>query len=346
LNTLKLEAKNPVTILITLVALFSLLLTVNLILFFKPVGSNTEKYSGGFISKPEATFNLEIPSKLDFAGEPVPLQNFDVKESFDREFLVNAYWQSNTILVLKRANRFFPIIAPILKKNGIPEDFKYLSVIESSLTNSGSTAGAVGFWQFIKRTAKQYKLEVNDQVDERYHVEKATQAACDYFKESYRVYHNWTLVAASYDVGRGAINSQLKSQKASNYYDMYLNNETARYVFRIVATKEIFNNPGKYGYHIEDQDMYPQIPFSWVQVDTSINNLPAFAHKFGVNYKLFKLFNPWIRDKRLFNKTKKTYFIKIPKPGDLRVFDINVQQLDSLTKSVLRDTTKEDNQDN
>jgi hypothetical protein len=235
----------------------------------------------------------------------------------DRELLINTYWQTQTILVHKRANRWFPVIDPILKRNGIPEDFKYIPVIETGFLNLTSPAGAVGFWQFMENTAKEYGLEVNAQVDERYHVEKSTQAACDYFNKLYRQLGNWTLVAAAYNMGLTGVRTQIARQRTSNYYDLVLNQETSRYIFRIVAMKEIMENPDEYGYRVRKKDMYPQIPTYSVKVDTAISDIALFAMRLKVNYKIVKTFNPWLREAYLENKESKPYYIQIPKAGAL-----------------------------
>ena len=188
-------------------------------------------------------YAIDLPEKLDFAGERVPIEDPDVYERLDREFLINTYWQSNGLLYIKRANKYFPIIEPILKRNNIPDDFKYLALIESGLTNAVSPAGASGFWQFMKSAAKEYGLEVGDQVDERYHLEKATQAACDYLNAAKRSTGSWTMAAAAYNAGVAGMNRQANLQETNNYYDLWLNNETSRYVFRILAVKEIMKNP-------------------------------------------------------------------------------------------------------
>ncbi len=219
-------------------------------------------------------YALNIPTNLSFAGEKVPVENFDVLESLDREFLVNTYWQSQTLLFLKRANRYFPIIEPILEKNGIPDDFKYLAIAESGLTNVVSPAGATGVWQIMKTTGKEYDLEINSEVDERYHIEKATEAACKYLNDSYKRFNNWTLVAASYNMGMGGVSKQLTRQKVDSYYDLLLNAETARYVFRIIAIKSVMKDPDKYGFVIRQKDLYTEVPTYEVIVDSTI---PDFA---------------------------------------------------------------------
>jgi hypothetical protein len=271
---------------------------------------------------------IELPKDVNFAGEKVPLDRFDVYECLDREMLVNTYFQSQTIMYIKRANRYLPVIEPILKKYGIPADFKFLAIIESGLMNDPSPVGAAGIWQFMKPTAKEYGLEITDEVDERYNLEKATVAACMFFRESYKVYHNWTLVAASYNTGRKNINKQIIRQIATNYYDLLLWQETSRYVFRIIAVKLILSNPMKYGFNIPQNDMYPFIPCYEITIDSDIKNIAEFAQKYQTNYKMIKILNPWLRDISLTNKTKKPYTIKIPKTG-FRNNDIHIP-IDSL----------------
>ncbi len=258
---------------------------------------------------------LEIPDNLKFANENVPTGLLDVREGLDMELLVNTYWQSHTLLLIKRANRYFPIIESILKENGIPDDFKYLPVIESDLMNVVSPSGAVGIWQFLEGTAKDYGLEVRDEVDERYNIEKATVAACAFLKDSYEKFGDWALVAASYNAGRRRISESLEEQHVDNYYDLYLNAETARYVYRIIAAKMILSEPGKYGFHFKDQDLYPPVAVKELIIDTTVNDLAAFAKKHSINYKILKNLNPWLRDNRLTIINSKTYSIRIPKKG-------------------------------
>lgn len=255
----------------------------------------------------------EIPYNLTFAGEKVPLENFDVYESLDRELLVNTYFHSQTILSLKRAYRFFPVVEPILKKYQIPDDFKYLLVIESNFTNSISPAGATGYWQFMKATALKYNLEITEEVDERYHLIKSTEAACKHLKDLYSYYKSWTLAAAAYNAGTGNIDRVVSLQKTKNYYDLHLNEETARYVYRILAVKIIMSNPKKYGFYIPNKTKYFPVPTEILQIDSSIADLPKFALDLGINFKLLKIFNPWLRKYQLTNKDRKIYHIEIPK---------------------------------
>ncbi|MDO1500983.1 lytic transglycosylase domain-containing protein [Winogradskyella maritima] len=260
-------------------------------------------------------YALEVPEGLNFAGEVMPLENPDIYERMDRELLVNTYWQSNGLLMFKRAAKYFPIIEPILKKNGIPEDFKYLSVIESGLTNAVSPAGARGFWQIMKATGREEGLEINDNVDERYHLEMATEVACQYLKDAKEQLGSWTLAAAAYNAGKAGISRRLKEQNVNDYYDLLLNEETGRYMFRIVALKEILAHPQKYGFNFRDKDLYANVPTFKVEVDTAVTDFTRFAEEFGINYKILKLHNPWLREPHLNNKSRKKYLIEIPEKG-------------------------------
>jgi len=260
-------------------------------------------------------YALNVPENLDFAGEAVPLTDPDILERMDRELLVNTYWQSNGLLMFKRANKYFPIIEPILAKNGIPDDFKYLAVIESGLTNAVSPANAKGFWQIMKTTGRENGLEINTNVDERYHLEKSTEVACKYLLSAKERFGTWTLAAASYNAGKSGISRQLNKQSSGNYYDLLLGEETSRYIFRIVALKEILNNPAKYGYNFRYKDLYKSIPTYKVEVDTAVTDFVAFSKQFGINYKILKLHNPWLREPHLNNKTRRKYWIDIPKKG-------------------------------
>ena len=258
---------------------------------------------------------MYFPPSVDFAGEKTPLNVYDVRERFDRELLVNANLHSSTILIMKRANRAFPIIEPILAKYNVPDDFKYLAVIESALTNAVSPSGAKGFWQFLPDTAREKGLEVNDIVDERYHLEKSTEAACKYLLSAKEKFGSWTLAAASYNGGMNGVGKKIEEQMVGNYYDLLLTDETSRYVFRILALKEIMQNPSQYGFDISKQDLYENLPTKKVEVDSSITDLAQFAKTQGVNYKILKLHNPWLRDKKLENKNKKKYVLEIPTAG-------------------------------
>ncbi len=260
-------------------------------------------------------YAIPMPDNLNFAGELVPIGNPDIRERMDRELLVNTYWQSNGLLLFKRANKYFPIIEPILKEQGVPEDFKYLAVIESSLTQAVSPARATGFWQILKGTAKEYGLEVNQNVDERYHIEKSTRVACKYLKSAKEKLGSWTLAAAAYNAGRSGVIRRLEKQNVNSYYDLLLGEETGRYVFRIVAVKEIISNPKKYGFNFAEEDLYKHIPTFNVLVDEQIPDFTEFVKQYDINYKILKLHNPWLREAHLNNTTGKEYLIKIPREG-------------------------------
>jgi len=262
---------------------------------------------------------IDIPEDLNFAGEPVPQEDPEVMERIDREFLVNTYWQSNALLLMKRAHKYFPVIEPILAKNGVPDDFKYLAVAESGLQNVVSHAGATGFWQIMKTTGKEYGLEINANVDERYHLEKSTEVACRYLKKWKEKYGSWTLTAASYNAGPGAISKYMGIQQVDDYYDLLLGEETGRYVFRIMAIKEILSNPGKYGFEIEKEDMYSAVPSFKVEVAESVLSFADFAQQYEINYKILKRHNPWLREPHLNNASGKKYTIEIPNKGYYKV---------------------------
>lgn len=256
--------------------------------------------------------SLPIPDTLSFAGEMVPLDIFYVREALDRELSVNTYWHSSSLQIMKKAHRWFPVFDTIFSKYGIPSDFKYLCLVESGLDNVVSPAGAVGFWQFMKGTAKEYGLEVNGNVDERYNVIKETEAACKYFNDSYEKYKSWTLVAAAYNAGNNRIGNFMETQKAKTYYDLLVSDETSRYVYRILAFKLIFEDPESYGFYLDEDDYYEPIPVRFVEVNDKVDNWADFAKKHGISYKLLKYFNPWLRDNNLRNRKKKTYRIMLP----------------------------------
>ncbi len=263
-------------------------------------------------------FTPEVPNSISFAGEEAPINLIYNKEKLDREFLINTYWHTSTILLLKRSNRWFPVIEPILKENNIPDDFKYLALIESGLMNVKSPAGASGYWQFLEKTGREYGLEVNKDIDERYNVEKATRAACAYLKDSYEEFQNWSLVAAAYNAGKKRIFESLKDQKVDNYYDLYLNDETSRYVFRILAIKTIYENPVKYGFYLREADLYQPIPTKDIEVRQTVPDLVGFAIEHGITYRVLKIFNPWLRSDKLPDESKRLYCVKIPKDGYLK----------------------------
>lgn len=258
--------------------------------------------------------SLQLPDTLTFAGEEVPLELFYVREALDRELSVNTYWHSSTLTLIKRSHRWFPMIDTVLENNGIPSDFRYLAVIESGLANVVSPAHAVGFWQFLKGTAKEYGLEVSKDVDERYNRLKSTQAACAYFLDSYEEFGNWALVAAAYNAGKNGIKKRIEKQKANSYYDMILSDETSRYLYRILAMKLIFESPESYGFYIDESEVYLPIPTHSVVVDEKVDSWADFAKEYGLSYKLLKYFNPWLRQTSLRNRKKKTYILQIPDP--------------------------------
>ncbi len=296
---------------LALVGLLSLCLLFTYALQDAPTDENFEKK----IINDYNVYALQVPEDLSFAGEHMPLENPDILERMDRELLVNTYWQSNGLLMFKRAQKYFPIIEPILAKYGVPDDFKYLAVIESGLTNAVSPAGARGVWQIMKTTGRENGLEVNDNVDERYHLEKATEVACKYLLRAKAKLGSWTLAAAAYNAGNAGVSRRLKEQGVSGYYDLLLGEETGRYVFRIVALKEILSHPDKYGFNFREKDLYSNIPTFKVEVDTAVTDFTKFAERFGINYKILKLHNPWLREPHLNNKSRKPYYIEIPKEG-------------------------------
>lgn len=286
--------------------------------------------------------DIEFTDDITFAGERVPLEMFNIRERYERELLSTCYFHSNTMLLVKRSSRWFPVIEPILAKYGIPDDFKYLCVAESTLSNAVSPAGAVGFWQFMERTAKEYGLEINKDVDMRYNVELETEAACRYFLKSYEIYHNWTLVAASFNAGTRRLNKFLKEQKVHSYYDLLMADETERYIFRILAFKTILSNPEKYGIYVSKDLEYQPFRYKVVVVDKSVDNWADFAIEHDITYKLLKIFNPWLHSNSLKVKHGESYEIKIPK----RPFDLTADYCNEATGGALiefdNDTIAED----
>lgn len=257
---------------------------------------------------------IPMGNNYSFAGEKLPIDNFDVEERLERELTVNTYWHSSMVLNLKRTGRYFPMFDQILAEEGIPDDCKYIALAESNLMNVKSPAGASGLWQFMKGVAQEYGLEVNKEVDERYHPEKATRAACEHLKKLKNKFGSWTMAAAAYNVGGTKLTKEAEMQRSNNYYDLNLNAETSRYIFRIVAIKELVNHPLQFGYQIDKEDYYqPLDDFSIVTVKKSIENLGDFAKKYGTSYRMLKVYNPWLRSSKLTNKTHKTYYIKVPK---------------------------------
>lgn len=256
--------------------------------------------------------SLKLPNNLNLAGERVPIEQQDIRERMERELLVNTYWQSNGLLLLKRANKYFPILEPLLKEYGLPDDFKFLALAESAFIDETSSAGAAGMWHFMKATGLEYGLEINDNVDERYDIKKSTKVAAEYLKKSKERLGSWTLAAAAYNAGNYGVSRRLETQQVTSYYDAKLPNETERYVFRILALKEVLGNPKKYGFVFEKEDLYTLPKTTTIQVDTVITNITSFAKGYGLTYKEFKIHNPWLRENRLNNRSRKNYEIKIP----------------------------------
>lgn len=273
------------------------------------------KYSYDKVRSPfdNKVYALRIPDQMDFAGEPVPLSDNDVRQRIDREMLVNMYWHSQTLYIMKQYNQVIEIIEPILQKNGIPHDFVYLCIAESGLQyNATSPSGAVGLWQFMKPTGQKYGLQINDEVDERMNFIKSTEAACQYFLEAKARFGTWTMAAASFNMGIDGLGNAAKRQDTNNYYDLYLNRETARYIYRILAFKEVMSNPRKYGFFLESEDLYAPYTYRTVAVDTTIKDLTAFAKQQGTTYKMLRQMNPWLIGYSLTNADGKRYDLNIP----------------------------------
>jgi hypothetical protein len=288
------------------------IIAISGVLIFSRTDKEEDKQYNSEFKNEYAVYAIPLPEQMDFAGESVPLNDPDIHERIDRELHVNTYWQSNGLLTFKRAHKYFPIIEPILAENGVPDDFKYLAVIESGLRNVVSPAGAAGYWQFMKTSGREFGLEINSEVDERYHLEKATVAACKYLLQAKEKFGSWTLAAASYNMGMGGLNKQLTRQKEDDYYDLLLNSETSRYVMRILALKEIMEHPKEYGFNFREKDLYPIDKVKVITVDTAVANFADFAQERGLSYKTLKYHNPWLRQTYLKNTTGKSYQIKLP----------------------------------
>ena len=265
-------------------------------------------------------YSVLKPNNLTFANELVPDSSSDIWERLDKELLKNIYWQSNTLLYFKRANKYFPIIEEILAKNNIP-DFKYLAVIESGFEYTVSPSGAAGFWQIMKGTAREYGLEVNYAIDERYNLRKSTEAACKYLKKAYDEFGSWTMAAASYNMGINGVKRKMQKQGTNNYFNLHLNDETSRYIFRIIVIKEIMENPRKYGFVFRKSDLYNYPEVKQIRVDSTINDLYLFAKKHNVNYKILKKYNPWLRISKLPDESRRVYYIDLPRKSEKLVFD-------------------------
>ena len=265
----------------------------------------------GEIDSTETVSPVTVTGELFFCGERVPLEDPDVRERLERELQLNTYWHSNTLMAMKLANRYFDGIEKILSENGVPSDFKYLPLIESNFRNDVSPAGAVGFWQFVAGTGRIYRLEINNEVDERYNIEKSTAAACAYLKKSKEQFGTWTLAAASYNLGLPAMSQRVRDQKTSNFYEMYFNPETSRYIFRMLAMKIIFSNPKQAGFAVKAEDLYQPYKYKVVEVDTGIASIADFAAQYHLKYKHIKILNTWLREAKLTNKERKKYSIKV-----------------------------------
>lgn len=262
---------------------------------------------------PQIIKPVDLNKSFDFAGELVPMENFDARERLDRELLENSYRHGKNLHNLKKASRFFPFIEKILAEYGVPDDFKYVAVAESDLSNAVSPAGARGFWQFMRLTAKDYGMEVSSTVDERYHLEKATRAACQYMLKLNKQFGSWSLAAAAYNMGQTRLRKEMAAQRANSFYDLNLNKETSRYLFRLIALKEILKNPQDFGFDLGAEGYAPLDDFATVEVNETIPNLGDFANKYGTSYRMLKLYNPWLISTSLANKSGKQYFIKIPR---------------------------------
>ena len=319
----------------SIVAIFAIMGIISLFIFAKEYYQNDSKQYNDLRDSTYSVYALPVPDSITFADELVPLENFDVREALDKELHKITYWHSETILYFKLAHRYFPQIEKVLAENNIPDDFKYLAIAESGLSDVVSPAGAAGFWQFMKKTAISYGLEVNSEVDERYNIEKSTKAACRFLKDAYRKYGNWALVSASYNMGQGNLDKQIKRQKNKNYYDLLLNSETSRYVYRLIAFKLIIGNPHDYGFKFRKKDLYPQIATYEVKLDSAVTDFAAYSDNYNTNYKMLKYFNPWLRDNVLTNKYKKTYTIILPeKNARNKDYYINIQDSDTIINSI------------
>ncbi len=304
--------------------------------FIKIVVLNPDNNNLDYSNSNFKVLGLNLPSRLEFAGEKVPLNDYEIKESLEKEFFGNKSWKSSSLILFSKAQKWFPIIEPILKKEGIPDDFKYVAVIESHLSNVVSPMGAAGFWQLMPTTAQGYGLIVNDEVDERYDVEKATYVACKHFKDGYNYFKNWTLSAAAYNIGIGGIQSALKKQNTDNYYDLLLNSETGSFIYRILAFKTVLANPEHFGINrkLKKSGGYP--PYKTVKVDTSITNLVAFAKHLETNIVTLKTFNSWLIGDKLTNDSARVYIFKIPKNKNV---DLSLYFNDIFPQETTVDTT-------
>lgn len=325
-----------------IVAFFILLVIIAIIKLFNTIiDADSEELQKKYIGNNYKEFKLNIPPDLNFAGEPVPIEDFAVREKIDKEFERFSFWTSKSTYHIKRAMRWFPVIEPILKAHHIPDDFKYVAMVESGFTNTVSPKGATGFWQFVESTGANYGLEINEFVDERFNVEKSTVAACKFFNDAYKELGSWTMVAAAYNRGIGGISKQIEKQGYNNYYNLYLNTETARYIFKILAIKEIITRPKNYGYKYEFEKG-KGLQTKNIQIDSTITDLQKFSQQLQVDYHLLKLLNPWILKNKLPNLDKKTYIIKLPIKGQENYYQLFAAELETVDKFVPKENITKD----
>jgi len=263
---------------------------------------------------PQIVKSVDLNKAFSFCEEALPMDNFDVRERLDRELTVNTYWHSSTILSIKSTVRYFPMMDKILTEEGVPTDLKYIAVAESALRNAVSPAGAKGIWQFMKGTGTDYGLEISDEVDERYHFEKSTRAAAKYLKSLHQRFGSWANATAAYNMGGGNMSKHLREQESESYFELNLNEETSRYYFRLVAIKQIMENPREFGFYLDREDYYPALDnYRTEEISESVESWGAFAKERGTNYRMLKVYNPWLIDNKLTNRSGKTYEIRIPK---------------------------------
>lgn len=303
-----LEIKNN-SIKISLFLLIFLVFYFLEITFLKSPNRNDVAYENNNFK----VFGLNIPSNLRFCNEPVPVDNFEIRTNLEGEFFTNKYWKNNSAILFNKVAKWFPYIEPILKQEGVPDDIKYIAVIESHLSNQVSPAGAVGFWQLMPSAARNYGLIVNDEVDERYDVEKSTHAACKFFKEAHKRFNNWTLSAAAYNMGMGGVEKAVQQQNVKNYYDLLLNQQTGEFVYRLMAYKTLLSSPMHFGIKRKKITYFSRIPVKTVTIDSSITDLAYLAKYLKCNKTQIKLLNPWLRKGTLHNPDKQVYKLKIPK---------------------------------
>ncbi len=265
------------------------------------------------LDAPQRVRPPRLKDHYSFAGEDVPVDDYDVRDRLDREIITNTFYHSSTQWILKHKARYFPTIERILREEGVPEDLKYIAVAESALKDFRSPAGAAGVWHFMPATGREYGLEVNGEVDERYHLEKSTRAAAKFMKQLHGQLDSWTLAAAAYNRGLGGVRSKKNAQLGETYYDLFLNEETSRYVFRIIALKDIIEDPKYYGFFLDPED-YDTLPYTStpMTVTESISDLPAFAQKYGTSYRKLKVLNPWLKDTKLTISKGNSYVLEIP----------------------------------